>query len=67
MERGLVTNSRWRLKAMEVNGENTISSCSSLEKVILKLQNHTVCLSSEVLEYKQGDTLPLCGESSHKQ
>ena len=44
VERGLVTNSRWRLKAMEVNRKNTISSCSSLEKVMLKLPNHTVSL-----------------------
>ena len=55
-ERGLVTNSRWRLKAIDVNREKTISSCSSSENVILKLQNHTNfkviqfrCLSREAL------------------
>ena len=39
-ERGLVTNSTWRLKAIEVNRENTISSRSSSENFILRPQNH---------------------------
>ena len=45
-------NSRWRLKAIELNHENTISSCSSSQKVILKLQNHTVSL------FEQGGAPP---------
>ena len=43
-ERGLVTNSTWRLKAIEVNRENTISFRSSSENVILRPQNHRVSL-----------------------